>query len=182
MSNPLVRSLGFRHFLGWVSLNVVGTAGGVLIFCDKRCLYLLDNMVGEFSMTCRYKNVDVGVIWVVARVYGPLNSIGREILWEELGAVRGLWEDPWCVGGNFNLVRFLCKRNDQGGLPILWHFKLVFLPIFFSELERKGPYLCGGNEGLRKGMKGLYVWRKGSLLLLKRCFLVGMGLLWVAKS
>ena len=30
----------------------------------------------------------------------------KEDFWEELGANRGLWEDPWCLGGDFNAVRF----------------------------------------------------------------------------
>ena len=32
-------------------------------------------------------------------------------MWEDLGAIRGLWGDPWCVGEDFNMIRFLEKRN-----------------------------------------------------------------------
>ncbi|WKA10977.1 hypothetical protein VitviT2T_028516 [Vitis vinifera] len=39
-----------------------------------------------------------------------------EDFWEELRSVKGLWSDPWCVGGDFNLVRFLEERSRGGGL------------------------------------------------------------------
>ena len=32
-------------------------------------------------------------------VYGPFSKEERECLWEEIGAIRGLWEEPWCLGG-----------------------------------------------------------------------------------
>ena len=40
-------------------------------------------------------------------------SVGRlrEEFQEELGTIKGLWQDLWCIGGDFNVVRFLRKRN-----------------------------------------------------------------------
>ena len=37
-------------------------------------------------------------------MYGLVVGILRENFWEELGAVRGLWTGPWCVGGDFNAI------------------------------------------------------------------------------
>ena len=39
---------------------------------------------------------------------------GRDQLWEDLGAIRGLWGEPWCIGGNFNVTHFLDERNMEG--------------------------------------------------------------------
>ena len=47
-------------------------------------------------------------------VYGPVLNCNRETFWEELGAVRGLWEGPWCVGGDFNMIR-LPNEHRRGG-------------------------------------------------------------------
>ena len=34
-------------------------------------------------------------------------------MWEEFGAIRGLWDDPWCLGGDFNITLFQQERNSQ---------------------------------------------------------------------
>ena len=39
-------------------------------------------------------------------VYGPMLNEEKENVWNELGAIRGLWNDPWCVGKDFNVIRF----------------------------------------------------------------------------
>ena len=36
--------------------------------------------------------------------------------WEDLGSIRGLWSDLWCVGGDFNMIRFPGERSRGGGL------------------------------------------------------------------
>ena len=60
-------------------------------------------------------------------------------MWEELAAVKGLWNDPWCIAEGFNVVRFpiemsngrqihlvrwtvICKDKRHGGL-VLRHLK-----------------------------------------------------------
>ena len=30
-----------------------------------------------------------------------------------MGAIRGLWDDPWCVKGDFNFVRFPGERRND---------------------------------------------------------------------
>ena len=34
----------------------------------------------------------------------------------KLGAAKGLWGDPWCIGGDFNVFRFPRERNRAGCL------------------------------------------------------------------
>ena len=99
MSEGVVRSLGSRRFLDWRALDASRTAGGILICWDKRTLEILEWGEGQFSLSCRFRNVENGTVWVFTGVYGPFTKEERECLWEEIGAIRGLWEDPWCVGG-----------------------------------------------------------------------------------
>ena len=37
-------------------------------------------------------------------------------MWEELGAIRGIWDDPWCLGGDFNVILSQRERSNQGRL------------------------------------------------------------------
>ena len=46
-------------------------------------------------------------------VYGTFTKVERDGMWEEFGAIRGLWEDPWCIGGDFNITLFQMKRSSQ---------------------------------------------------------------------
>ena len=40
----------------------------------------------------------------------------RVWLWEELRAIRGIWDDPWCLGGDFNVTLSQRERSRQGKL------------------------------------------------------------------
>ena len=77
-------------------------------------LPLLDKEEGHFSVSCRFKFIEDDVSWIFTGVFGPTNYGSRESLWEELGSIRGLWGDPWCIGGDFNVVRFPNERNREG--------------------------------------------------------------------
>ena len=47
----------------------------------------------------------INFYWVFTRVYDPLARRAREAFQEELRSIRGLWQDPWCLGGYFNSVK-----------------------------------------------------------------------------
>ncbi|KAL6317062.1 hypothetical protein AAG906_029814 [Vitis piasezkii] len=40
----------------------------------------------------------------------------REVFWEKLESIKGLWRDPWCMRRDFNMVRYLEKHSRRGGL------------------------------------------------------------------
>ncbi|RVX23652.1 Transposon TX1 uncharacterized 149 kDa protein [Vitis vinifera] len=113
MSEGIVRSLGSGRFLDWRALNAEGAAGGILICWDKRVLEILDWEEGQFSLSCRFKTIENGATWAFTGVYGPFTKVEREGMWEELGAIRGLWDDPWCLGGDFNITLFQHERSSQ---------------------------------------------------------------------
>ena len=114
MSKGVVRSLGPGRFLDWRALNAMGLAGGVLICWDKRSLEILEWEEGQFSISCRFRNVADGVVWVFTGVYGPFFREEKECLWEEIRAIRGLWEEPWCLGGDFNMILYQFERSRNG--------------------------------------------------------------------
>ena len=112
MSDRIVRSLGIGRNLGLVSLDARGSVGGVLGMWDKRVLEGLEVEVGSFSISCRFRNCEEGFAWVLSRLYGPSKGKERRELWEELAAIKGLWSDPWCIAGDFNVVRFPVETSN----------------------------------------------------------------------
>ena len=116
MTEGVVRSIGSGSFLDWGAMGAQGSAGGILVCWDKRSLELLELEVGIYSISCKLKTVENDVVWVFTGVYGPCNRKERELLWEELGAIRGIWDEPWCIGGDFNVTLSQRDRSRQGSL------------------------------------------------------------------
>ena len=92
-------------------MNARGAARGVVVFWDNRVLELVGMKVDIFSIFRRFKNCEDGFVWIFSRVYGPIMKRYRELFWEKLGAIRGLWNGPWCIEGNFNMIRFPNERR-----------------------------------------------------------------------
>ena len=62
-------------------------------------------------------------------------------MWEELGAISGLWGDPWCIGGDFNVIRFPSKWNMVGNL----NSSMRRFCELINELELVDLLLLGGS-------------------------------------
>ena len=72
--------------------------------------------MGKFSVSCRFKNCEDGFCWIFTGVYGPILKLDREDFLSELGTIRRLWSEPWCVAGDFNMIRFPFERSRGGRL------------------------------------------------------------------
>ena len=94
MNLRMVRSLGARRFLDWVSVDAMGSAGGILLMWDKRILEVSETVCGIFTASCSFRNVEDGFQWIFIGVYGSVLANLKEDMWEELGSVRGLWSGP----------------------------------------------------------------------------------------
>lgn len=87
----LTRSLYTNRFLDWMATCAEGALSGIFILWDNRLLQLEGSEESNYTLSCRFKNVDDDFCWVFPGVYGPNDRSKREELWEELGAIRGLW-------------------------------------------------------------------------------------------
>ena len=114
MNVGMVRSLGVGRYLNWIALDAEGSAGGILLLWDKRRISLEDSVAGSFSVSCQFRMVEDGFQWVFSGVYGPIKKRYRESFWEELGSIRGLWDNPWCLGGDFNEILSPSERSRGG--------------------------------------------------------------------
>ena len=139
LSNRVVRSLGSGRFLGWKAPDAFGSVGGLLIFWDKRSQEMLEWEEGQFSISCKFKNVENWVVWVFTGVYGPFTKEERECLWEETGAIRGIWEEPWCLGGDFNIILSQNERSRQGRITsAMRRFAQVVDELGLVDLQMQG--------------------------------------------
>ena len=70
----------------------------------------IEEAVGHFSISCRFKNVSDQFEWAFTGIYGPNLNRKRQFMWEELAGLISWWNFPWCLGGDFNVIRFPLER------------------------------------------------------------------------
>ena len=80
-------------------------------------------------------------------LYGPFSKVERDALWEEFGAIRGMWEDPWCLGGDFNITLFPRERSSQRIISsAMRKFAEIVNDLGLVDLPLQGGE-CSWNEG-----------------------------------
>lgn len=58
---------------------------------DCRVVEKVEEVVGQYSVSCRFKNVGDQLEWALTSVYGPnLNSMWY-LMWEELACIFSWW-------------------------------------------------------------------------------------------
>uniref|UniRef100_A0A2N9FK77 Transposase MuDR plant domain-containing protein n=1 Tax=Fagus sylvatica TaxID=28930 RepID=A0A2N9FK77_FAGSY len=105
-----VRSLWGCHHVDWLYLGSIGATGGILLMWDSRVVEKVEEAVGIYSISCKFRNVTDQVVWIFSGVYRPNVDRERRTLWDELAGVSSWWEVPWCVAGDFNVVRFSSEK------------------------------------------------------------------------
>ena len=75
-------------------MDASGSAGGILICWDTKLLELLEWEEAQYLISRRIRKVEDVAIWVFTGVYGPFTKNERDCMWDEIGAIRGLWEVP----------------------------------------------------------------------------------------
>uniref|UniRef100_A0A2N9HSR5 Reverse transcriptase domain-containing protein n=1 Tax=Fagus sylvatica TaxID=28930 RepID=A0A2N9HSR5_FAGSY len=88
ISRSVVRSLWSNRFADWKFLESEGASGGILLMWDNRVTEVQDCVKGQFSISCRFKNVQDQFEWAFSGVYG----------------------------GDFNVVRFPSEKLRAGRL------------------------------------------------------------------
>ena len=110
--------------------------------------------MGSFSVSCKFKSVVDQFGWAFAGVYGPNSVRDRRLLREELFGLRNWWNIPWCVGGDFNVVRFPSECTGSTVFIAAMHDFSDFISrevelkaqldrfLFFADWEAKFPTVC----------------------------------------
>lgn len=71
----------------------------------------LEKFVGQFTRACSFKSVEHNFLWTFAGLYGPNLDNDKYHLWDKLARIQSYWHVPWCIGGDFNVLKFLSGRS-----------------------------------------------------------------------
>jgi hypothetical protein len=110
VTKGLVRNIWGIHHVDWLYLGSMGASGGILLMWDSRVVEKIDDAVGNFSVSCKFRSVVNQTEWAFSGVYGPQTDRERLIMWYELAGISSWWDVPWCIGGDLNVVRFLAEK------------------------------------------------------------------------
>ena len=114
IGRAVIRSLWANRFADWAYQESEGASGGILIMWDRRVVEVLNCVKGQYSISCRFKNTQDQAEWAFSGVYGPNIDADRGLLWEELAGVNSWWGVPWCIGGDFNVIKFPSEKLGVG--------------------------------------------------------------------
>ena len=81
---------------------------------DRRVVEKIEEAVGHFLISCRFKNVSDQFEWAFTSIYGPNLNKKRQFMKEELADLNSWWNLPWCLGGDFNVILFPLERLGAG--------------------------------------------------------------------
>lgn len=134
-----IGSIWSSRFKEWVILPSVGSAGGIAIIWDARRVSVVDSLIGNFSVSIKIENGDLS--WWMSGIYGPNRSNGREDFWDELAGLGAICGPRWCLGGDFNVVRFAREKNK----PVRARRSMRMFNEIISELSLIDPPLANGD-------------------------------------
>jgi hypothetical protein len=66
-----------------VALPASGVSSGILLMWDKLDVECIEEEVGTFSLSCKFKSVLDQFVWALSGVYGPNADSHRHFLWKD---------------------------------------------------------------------------------------------------
>lgn len=100
----------------WVSKDVVGRSGGLIILWKKGCFELIAEFNGANFLGIEgwwgKDRVKVSMV----NVYFPCDLRGKRLMWEEIASqmeIRG--GEKWCILGDFNSIKDVSERKGVDG-------------------------------------------------------------------
>uniref|UniRef100_A0A2N9GEV9 TIR domain-containing protein n=1 Tax=Fagus sylvatica TaxID=28930 RepID=A0A2N9GEV9_FAGSY len=127
----------------WFACRKLSLKGLTFSWCEAYGVTPM--LIGRCS---QLQGVSNGLEWVGTGLYGSTYDGLRHEFWDELGTVCQKWGLPWCVFGDFNMVRFPSERL---GCTRLTSHMMDFLD-FIEESHLVDLPLGGGQ----------YTWSRGS--------------------
>ncbi|CAL5339220.1 unnamed protein product [Camellia sinensis] len=118
VDSSFVKSMWPWESLQFMAVDSEGSARGLLCVWNPEVFNLVECCSARsFILLSGTYNQSFGC--VVVNIYAPNDSRLRSQLWEVLFRLRLSFQQPWCIGGDFNEVRSMgerkgCLRRDRG--------------------------------------------------------------------
>ena len=91
---------------------------------------MLDHLIGLFYVSAMVREVQLDKEWIISSIFGPSGSGSRESFWRELAYIRNKWSGPWCLRGNFNIIRYFEAR--MGGCNVSVEMKASLIGLILT--------------------------------------------------
>lgn len=117
IQDSIIKEVWGRGSVEWCSCNAVGSPWGVLIIWNSRLFTVREQCVVAFSLSVVLVDIASDVRWLVTSVHGPTDRRLRDSFWGELDSFQSNWSGPWCLGGDWNVVRFPSEKLGGRTMP-----------------------------------------------------------------
>lgn len=71
----------------------------------------IDEMVGNFSMSIKIKELRSEFEWWFTSAYGPCRPQHQSEFWSEPLVIKSIWGGSWVIRDDFNVIRFTHEKN-----------------------------------------------------------------------
>lgn len=114
VNHSIISKISSFPRISWVFLHSIGTAGGIIICWNKDSIMEIDSRVDRFSTTLLVVRCGESQRWSITVVYGPTDGSLFPDFLVELDMLWLSFDNPWCIGGDFNEVLFSNERSRGG--------------------------------------------------------------------
>lgn len=104
----------------WDRVPSEGALGGLISIWNKEVLSIVEVLKSQRVLSIKFVSIVDGFTWVAANVYGLNDNSLRGAFWVSLSNFIGQWAVPWCVGGDFNMIRFPHERKGTVSFLVAW--------------------------------------------------------------
>lgn len=147
VSRRLIGSIWSCTYADWAYLASNGASGGIHVMWDKRVVEKMEEFVGEYIVACSFKSVAYNFVWAFAGLYGSNVDNDRHFLWEELAGLHSWWELHWCIGGDFNVIRFPSEQSGESRLrPTMTEFSDCIFELNLLDIPLLGGSFTWSNN------------------------------------
>lgn len=114
---------------------------------DSRKINILKSWRDVFSAPALVEDLSTKAKWLITSVYGPNDSQREKQFWKELDEVRGRWDGAWCIGGDWNIVRFPSERRGTSRMTgEMSSFSDWINSQYLADLPMKGNSFTWSNN------------------------------------